>query len=307
MQDYKENTIDQVDLNLKELFSILWKRKTLILSISTFFALFSVLYALFLPNIYQSSALLAPATANDKLSSQLSSYSSLAGLAGINIPSGEVTKSQEAVQRIRSLEFFSKFFLPNINLEDLLAVEEWVPEANIIKYDEKKFNITSKKWVRKVDYPYTVIPSNQEAYKKYRKIINVTEDKQTAFVTISVKHKSPVIAKNWVDIIIKNINDSMRDEDKKIAQNSINYLDNISKTTNVKSIKDSITNLLESQLQTLLLTSSNDDYIFKKIDSPVIPELKSEPSRSVISILGTFIGFIFGILVSLFMHVRSNS
>ena len=31
MQDYKENTIDQVDLNLKELFSILWKRKTLIL------------------------------------------------------------------------------------------------------------------------------------------------------------------------------------------------------------------------------------------------------------------------------------
>lgn len=306
MQDYKENTIDQVDLNLKELFSILWKRKTLISSISIFFAFFSVLYALFLPNIYQSSALLAPSTANDKLSSQFSSYSSLAGLAGINIPSGEVTKSQEAVQRIRSLEFFSKFFLPNINLEDLLAVEEWVPEANIIKYDEKKFNSTSKKWIRKVDYPYTVIPSNQEAYKKYLNIVNVTEDKQTAFVTISVKHKSPVIAKNWVDLIIKNINDSMRDEDKKIAQNSINYLNNIYKTTNVKSIKDSITNLLESQLQTLMLTSSND-YIYKKIDSPVIPELKTEPSRSVISILGTFIGFIFGILVSLFMHVRSNS
>lgn len=306
MQDYKENTIDQVDLNLKELFSILWKRKTLIFSISIFFAFFSVLYALFLPNIYQSSALLAPSTANDKLSSQLSSYSSIAGLAGINIPSGEVTKSQEAVQRIRSLEFFSKFFSPNINLEDLLAVEEWVPEANIIKYDEKKFNSTSNKWIRKVDYPYTVIPSNQEAYKKYLKIVNVTEGKQTGFVTVSVKHKSPVIAKNWVDLIIKNINDSMRDEDKKIAQNSINYLENIYKTTNVKSIKDSITNLLESQLQTLMLTSSND-YIYKKIDSPVIPELKTEPSRSVISILGTFIGFIFGILVSLFMHVRSNS
>jgi LPS O-antigen subunit length determinant protein (WzzB/FepE family) len=308
MQDYKKNTtIDQVDLNLKELFSILWKRKTLIFSISIFFAFFSVLYALFLPNIYQSSALLAPATANDKLSTQLSSYSSIAGLAGINIPSGEVSKSQEAVQRIRSLEFFSKFFLPNINLENLLAVEEWIPEANIIKYDEKKFNSKSKKWTRKVDYPYSIIPSNQEAYKKYLEIINITEDKKTAFVTISVKHKSPVIAKNWVDLIIKNINDSMRDEDKEIAQNSINYLDKFSQTTNVKSIKDSITNLLESQLQTLMLTSSNDDYIYKIIDSPVIPELKTEPSRSVISILGTFIGLIFGILVSLFVHVRSNS
>jgi LPS O-antigen subunit length determinant protein (WzzB/FepE family) len=99
----------------------------------------------------------------------------------------------------------------------------------------------------------------------------------------------------------------MRDEDKEIAQNSINYLDKFSQTTNVKSIKDSITNLLESQLQTLMLTSSNDDYIYKIIDSPVIPELKTEPSRSVISILGTFIGLIFGILVSLFVHVRSNS
>ncbi len=298
---------DPVDLNLKEFFAILWDRKSLIASISLIFAVFSIIYSLFLPNIYQSESLLAPATSNDNLSSQLSSYSSLAGLAGINIPAGEVSKSTEAIQRIRSFEFFSNFFIPNIKLENLMAVDKWIPEENIIKYDNKKFDSISNKWIRKVDYPLKTIPSNQEAFKMYRKILQVSEDKNTSFVTISIKHESPNVAKIWVDIIIQNINESMRDEDKKIAQNSINYLNNSAKSANYQSLKEAISSLLESQLQTLMLTSSNDDYIFKIIDSPVVPELKSEPSRAVICILGTFLGIIFGVLASLFMHVRNKS
>ena len=262
--------------------------------------LISVVYSLTLPNIYKSTALLAPATSNDNLSSQLSSYSSLAGLAGISVPSGEVTKSQEAIQRMRSFEFFSKFFLPNIQLENLLAVKEWLPEQNTILYNEKKFNSKESRWVRKVNYPLKVIPSDQEAFKRYLKLVNISEDKKTSFVSVSVKHQSPFISKKWVEIIVLNINESMRDEDKRVAQNSINYLSESSKTTNFQSVRDAMSNLLENQLQTLMLASSNDDYVYKIIDSPIVAEQKIEPSRAVICILGTFLGFIFGILSTLF-------
>ena len=61
-----------------------------------------------------------------------------------------------------------------------------------------------------------------------------------------------------------------------------------------------MSNLLENQLQTLMLASSNDDYVYKIIDSPIVAEQKIEPSRAVICILGTFLGFIFGILGTLF-------
>lgn len=306
MQDNFENINDPIDLNVKELFTILWNKKILIASVTLTFALISVVYSLTLPNIYKSTALLAPATSNDNLSSQLSSYSSLAGLAGISVPSGEVTKSQEAIQRMRSFEFFSKFFLPNIQLENLLAVEEWLPEQNTILYNEKKFNSKDSRWVRKVNYPLKVIPSDQEAFKKYLKLVNISKDIKTSFVSVSVKHQSPFISKKWVEIIVLNINESMRDEDKRVAQNSITYLSESSKTTNFQSVKDAMSNLLENQLQTLMLASSNDDYVYKIIDSPIVAEQKIEPSRAVICILGTFLGFIFGILVVLFLHMRRS-
>ena len=306
MQDNFENINDPIDLNVKELFTILWNKKILIASVTLTFALISVVYSLTLPNIYKSTALLAPATSNDNLSSQLSSYSSRAGLAGISVPSGEVTKSQEAIQRMRSFEFFSKFFLPNIQLENLLAVKEWLPEQNTILYNEKKFNSKESRWVRKVNYPLKVIPSDQEAFKKYLKFVNISEDKKTSFVSVSVKHQSPFISKKWVEIIVLNINESMRDEDKRVAQNSINYLSESSKTTNFQSVRDAMSNLLENQLQTLMLASSNDDYVYKIIDSPIVAEQKIEPSRAVICILGTFLGFIFGILVVLFLHMRRS-
>ena len=94
----------------------------------------------------------------------------------------------------------------------------------------------------------------------------------------------------------------MRDEDKRVAQNSINYLSESSKTTNFQSVRDAMSNLLENQLQTLMLASSNDDYVYKIIDSP-LAEQKIEPSRAVFVFWNIF-SFIFGILRPLFLHKR---
>ncbi|MDB9748063.1 Wzz/FepE/Etk N-terminal domain-containing protein, partial [Gammaproteobacteria bacterium] len=93
---------DEVDL--RELFIALWNKKLLISSITALVSIFSVLYALSLPNIYSSSALLSPADETQSLTSKLGSFSALAGIAGVNLPGGSGNKSQEAIQRILSLD-----------------------------------------------------------------------------------------------------------------------------------------------------------------------------------------------------------
>ena len=133
-------------------------------------------------------------------------------------------------------------------------------------------------------------------------MIKITEDKQTSFITISINHKSPFVAKEWVELIIYEINESMRKIDKEIAQNSILYLDETLETTNINSVKDAAVKLLESQMQTLMLTSSSEYYVLKIIDSPIVPEKKSGPSRSLICVLGTF----FGTIVSIILVVLQN-
>ena len=50
----------------------------------------------------------------------------------------------------------------------------------------------------------------------------------------------------------------------------------------------------------------DEDYVLKKIEPPYIPDIKSRPSRSLIVILGTAIGTIFGLIFILINHYRKR-
>ncbi len=292
---------DEVDL--KELANIIWAKKILIVSMTSVFAIFSIIYSLYLPDVYKSSTLLAP-TSQDGSSSNLGGFAGLANMAGVSLPTGNITKGQIAVKRIESHEFFSKYFLPNINLENLMAVKEWQPEKNTILYHKNIFDSDSGKWIRNVSFPKTKKPSSQESFREYKKILSVDEDMETGLVYLSIKHESPRIAQKWVDIIIYNINECMREIDKEDAQNSIDFLSESIKTTNSQSIKLVFSRLMESQMQTLMLASSNDAYVFKTINSPIIAEEKSEPNRALICVIGTILGALFSVIVALINHFR---
>lgn len=294
------------ELDLKEVFLAIWSKKFLITGIATLAAIISIFYALSLPNLYTSTALLSPSDDTNELSSTLSSYSSIAGMAGITLPGQSATQSSEAIRRIQSLDFFSNHFLPNIKLENLFAVNEWEPLSNTIKYKGNIYDQASGKWVRDASYPQSIIPSDQEAYKIYTKILSINENKKTSFVSVSLTHESPFIAKKWVDIIIKNINETMREADKKTAIGHINFLNESSRTTGLTEMKKAIAQLLESQMQALMMSSAGENYVYKTIDSPVSPEEKSAPNRSFIVILGTLLGGLIGVLISLIMYFRKE-
>ena len=99
----------------------------------------------------------------------------------------------------------------------------------------------------------------------------------------------------------------MRTNDANQAKKSIQYLNKTASSTNVQSIKDAISSLLESQMQTLMLTSSNEMYVFKIIDAPIIPEKKFKPSRAIICILGTLISVFIGLFIAFVQHYRTST
>ena len=65
-----------------------------------------------------------------------------------------------------------------------------------------------------------------------------------------------------------------------------------------------MSSLIQDQVQVLMLAEAADDYVFKPLVSPIAPEKKSKPSRALICILGTFIGFMISIMLSLFLHFK---
>lgn len=293
------------EIDLKQILFYALNKKVLISSITMIGALISVLFSLSLPNIYTSTALLAPVSQDDSLSGKLGSLNSLSSFAGLSLSSPTVSKSNEGIERIKSHDFFSNYFLPNIKLENIMAVDKWVPEENLLIYDKNIFDINNGKWVRVIEFPKSVKPSAQEAYEVYREILKIDVNQKTSFIELSIDHHSPKIAKKWVEIIIYQINESMRKIDTEVAKKSITYLNESSQLTKIESIRDVIATLLENQMQVLMLAASSSDYVYKIIDSPIEPETKSKPNRTLICILGTFLSIMLSLVIVIVQYIRS--
>lgn len=303
---FNKNYHDEIDL--RELLDALWDKKFYIGAITTIFALISIAYALMLPNIYKSKAIMIPVETSSQMSGMLGQYSGMASLAGIKLPSESGSKSIEAIARIQSFEFFSNHFLPHIMLENLLAVKKWNQTTNTITYNESSFNSESSQWVRKANHPRSIIPSSQEAYEKYIEIMSIAEDRKTLFVSLSVQHESPFIAQQWVELIIDQIDRVMRDEDRKEVMSSIEFLNNLAPTVNYEGIKRAFSSLQEEQIKKLMTIEALENYIFKALESPVPPEIKSQPNRLFIVIMGTMLGMMLGVLGSLvFYYLRKKT
>ena len=296
------------DIDLSEVFNVLWEKIFYVGAITSIFSLISIIVALMLPNIYHSQATMMAVEQNTGMSGMVGKYSGMASLAGISLESKSSSKDQEAIARIKSFEFFSNNFLPNIKLENLMAVKKWTQASNTLTYDTSDFNSESRQWVRKAKPPRSNIPSSQEAFEEFMEIMSVNKDKKTLLVTLSVKHKSPFIAQQWVEIMIDQIDQVMRDQDRLTATKSIEYLNSIAPTVNYEDIKKALSALQQEQMKRLMMVEANDNYIFKVLDPPIAPELKSQPKRALIVILGTILGMILsavGVLV--FNYTRKSS
>ena len=304
--DQLNNNYDD-EIDLRELFHVLWDKIFYIGAITSIFSLISIIYALMLPNIYQSQAVMMPMEANQGMSGMLGQYSGMASLAGISLPSESGSKAQEAIARIQSFEFFSNSFLPHIKLENLMAVKKWNQASNTLTYDASAFNSESGQWVRKVKPPTSTIPSSQKAYQKYQAIMSVNDDKITSFITLSVEHQSPFVAQQWVEIMMDQIDQVMRDQDRQTALQSIAYLNSLAPTVNYEEISKALASLQQEQMKRLMMVEANENYIFKVLDSPIVPEMKVKPKRSLIVILGTMLGMMLSVLGVLVWHYTRTS
>jgi|SaaInlStandDraft_1057018.scaffolds.fasta_scaffold05625_4 uncharacterized protein involved in exopolysaccharide biosynthesis len=305
-KNISNNNSFEDEINIKELFIALWSKKYLIVSFTSIFAILGILYSLSLPNIYTSKSLLAPMAENDSLTSKLGNISSFAAVGGINLPSSQSDKTKEALARIKSFEFFSNHFLPNIKLENIIASKKWLSDKDKLIYDKNLFDIETRTWIQNDSNASYSSPTDQQAFKAYKEKISITIDPDTSYITISADHHSPKVAKDWVNLIIFQINESMRKIDAEDAERSIIFLNDSSNKTNVQSLREAYSTLLEEQIQILMLSASSKYYVLKVIDSPIVPELKSKPNRTLICIVITLVGGFMSIFIALFQHYRKS-
>lgn len=301
MNETKELSSLDDEIDLKYLLRILWDGKKTILLITSVIAACSVLYALSLENYYRSESILVAAESNDH--SSLSQYAGLASLAGVSLPSSGSDSIVEVMEVIKSRDFVKHLITFEGVLPSLIAAKSYNPVTKELSFDPKIYDDSSKTWTREPTEYYQSKPSYLEAHGAYTQgILSISQDKKTGLVKISIEHISPIFAKNFLTLIIDEANSLKRKKDIASSSEALSHLKKELSNTPLVEIKESINQLIKAQLETQTIAVINEEYSLATIEPPFVPEVKSKPNRAILCILITMFGGILSLVVVLMRH-----
>lgn len=302
----QSSVIQDNEIDLRELSRAIWQGKWLIICMTAIFSVASVFYALSLPDEYKSTAILSPASSSSSssLSKLAGQFGGLASLAGVNLKGGDgANKTTIAMKLMKTWGFLERFIQSNNLQVPLYAAVDWDKGSNELLLDTDIYDVQEKIWFKDQTLQG---PSSWALYGKLNKVIDIVQDSDSGLIYLSVENFSPHLAKEWVDLLIVEINDFMRSQDRKEALSSIEYLKVQITKTNISEMNTIFYQLIEEQTKTLMLAEISEEYVFRTLSPARVAEQKSGPKRGLIVILATSFGAALAIVFCLIFNLSSS-
>jgi uncharacterized protein involved in exopolysaccharide biosynthesis len=268
---------------------VLWRSRILIASVSFLFVVSFGAYAFLASKIYKSEAVLSAVHEDDKggaLSQMLDKVGGLAALAGAFQPGKQ---SDEAIFMLRSRSLGEEF-IRNEGLMQIIYADQWDARA--------------KAWKQAGS---ARVPTVQDAYRVFdSKIRDVSVDQKSGLVTLTIRWKDPVLAQRWASKLIASVNQRMRKADITEATENLEFLDKELKQTSIVDIQQAIYRLVEAQTRRKMLANVREEYSFRVIDPPIVPDKDKyeSPKKILLVLLGGMLGLMFGCLIVATLRAR---
>ncbi|GAA0296611.1 Wzz/FepE/Etk N-terminal domain-containing protein [Psychrosphaera haliotis] len=313
---YGNYETDEDEIDLGRLLSIIWNGKFKIIAIALLIAIFGLLYALSLPNIYTSTLKLVPAQQESEggLSSLAAKYGGLASMAGINLGGGDSGNNIEHAVELMNSWPYVETFVEKYNLKTtFMAANGWDASTNQLKFDINKFDKDKNQWVQDSGLFSSDLeslePTSFETYKAIKKdFFSISFDDELGIFNISVNHFSPYVAYEMANKLKNDINEYFRAQDKKQALDSISFIEDKINSTANSQMREVFYNMIESHTQKIMMTEISDEYLLKTLIPAKVsePKEKSKPKRAIIVIVSFILGGMLGALLVLISAFRNS-
>ncbi len=272
------------EINLIELWNILWRGKWLVIVSTVVFAVGAVIFALVQTPWYRAEVLLAPAEApgSSSIAGQLGGLGGLAALAGVSVGGGE---SAESLATLRSREFV-RTFIEELELMPVLFADEWDAARGAWA------DPNPDKW-----------PDFRDGARFFLEdVLKVSEARDTGLVTLAVEWPDPQLAADWAMTLTVRLNQRLRDRALREAEANVAYLQSELTQTNLVTLQQSVGRLLESELQKVMLARGSEEFAFRVIDPAEVPKERERPKRVLIVVIGIVLGAVLGVIAAFVRH-----
>lgn len=244
--------------------------------------------ALVTPPVFRATAVVAPATDSTglgALSGIAGQLGGIAALAGLPLDRGD--SRTEALGVLRSRLVIRKL-VEKHQLMPILFAEDW--------------DVATNNWKRG-----TKTPTMGDAYLLFeRRILRVREDLKTGLISVQVDWTDRERCADWARWIVDIANEEMRHRTIQESTASLGVLEKQYEDAQSVGLRTAISNLMELQLRARTMAEVRKEYAFKMIDPPVVPDpdKRVKPTRTLIVLLGGFLGGLLAILVAAILNFR---
>ena len=280
-----EISSEEKEFSFKDLLEAIWINKFFIIIFPLLVGSITALYTLNLPNMYRAEVLLASSESKNQNTSAAST--GLAVLAGVNLQSTD-NKTLIAIETLKSRKFISEFLIRHEALPALMAPISWNSEEDILEVGEYHGSI-------------------QQATKSFMDISYVGKLSQfTPFVLMTISHISPTQGRDWLEAMVKDLNQFLSERDLAEVENSIKYLQEQINKTNVSDLQQLFYSMIEAQTGKAMLAEVRPEYVFRVIDPAIAPELKYSPYRAIITLQSVVYSLVATIVLCVLLYLNNQ-
>ncbi len=281
-----EISSEEKEFSFKDFLEATRINRFLIIIVPLLVGSLTALYTLTLPNTYRAEVLLT--SSESKTQNPTIAQGGLASLAGLSLPSGTDDKTLIAIETLKSRKFISEFLIRHEALPALMAPISWNSEEDILEVGEYHGSI-------------------QEATKRFKNIFFVGKiSTRTPFVLMTIEHISPTQGRDWLEAMVKDLNQFLSERDLAEVENSIKYLQEQINKTNVSDLQQLFYSMIEAQTGKAMLAEVRPEYVFRVIDPAIAPELKYSPYRAVITFQSVVYSLVAIIVLCVLLYLNNQ-
>ena len=290
--------IEEDEIDLRELWQTILNGKKIIISIVLVVVSLTLVYALKLPNVYKSEAVLIP---TESKSGGLGGLGGLAAMAGISIGGGgSMTPDVAFNSLLNNYEFMKEFVSKNKIVEyynDADIDKNYVFAANYRGvYDFFKSDIKEQE----SDYDsqvFNIVKTVQENF-------SISSDKKSGLIVVAYSDSDRTYPPTIIEAFLKDASDYLVKNNLRIIDNKLGYFKKELMNADGFELRQSISGIVSGILKEKIMMKSKTYYQCDVLTPPSQSYIKAKvkPKRALILIVSFVTSIILGIFLVFFLQ-----
>lgn len=299
--------IEEDEIDLRELWQTIKKGKKLIALVTTTIVTITLIYALSMPNVYKSEAILIP-TAQEG-GGGLGGLGGLAAMAGVSVGGGSMTPDVAFDSLLNNYEFMKQFVTKNrvyeyYSREDFDADYVFALGFRGI-YDARKPSKDDEDEGKEIDL-------DEEQYKLIKKIqksLSISADKKSGLITISYSDSDRAYPPEIIKYFLRDASEYLVKNNLKNIDQRLSYFQKELNRAEGFELRQSLSQMISKIVQEKVMMQSKQYYQCDVLAEPTQAYIKdkAKPKRGLILVVSFVTSIILGIfLVFLLNFIRGD-